>query len=636
MSDTEALTEQQLKIISQYPLHDTLDRLIDKLRDSYESGNPRLNDIVDLCGALLLSSPAFHLPSPDGGSHVARQLFVLVGLVRRKPVKLDVFRPLVGHVVNKSADNAIWAAVFSLVKSLDTPPPSNMAATFKGTPVKASSDRLADSETREMMERELFEEIKNCTFRNVGGFWDKFFVPARWRDEQRVMLRSMMTTHDGHRWLDFPSIANERPVWDWFRSLEERFLAGAPHRLHTIPAADQFKDRKGQMDLFFKRSTEEEESGAFAYKHVLVVGELKESNDTGGFKATLLRLARYVRGVFADQPTRRFLHGFTMCASVMEVWIFDRSGLYSSGPFDIHDEPERFARAFVGYATMDDDAMGLDAFIEREAAHRHVTLDDASGKQVSIKLQNAIVRHKAIVSRGTTCYTTENSHVAKFAWAPDKRKPEVQHLKLAQERGVRGVARMVAHRQITSIAALREGLVFPRAHPFRSEQVHFEHWPLATPSSSTSRPGEKRKLSTNAGNSDSAPAPKKPRVTQPSSRLALELNNNQSSVGSDSQGLHTPGEDKDLWENRIYSCLVVSPAGRVISEFDSVQELLTSLRDAIKAHQSLFMVGEMLHRDIATSLRTTSSSPTSTTSKACSSTLTWPKSKTATLVGRGT
>lgn len=49
-----------------------------------------------------------------------------------------------------------------------------------------------------------------------------------------------------------------------------------------------------------------------------------------------------------------------------------------SGPFDIHDEQDKFARALVVYATMDEDAMGLDTFIEREDGCRHVRLDDAS------------------------------------------------------------------------------------------------------------------------------------------------------------------------------------------------------------------------------------------------------------------
>lgn len=200
--------------------------------------------------------------------------------------------------------------------SVLTPPSSSITPTFQGTPIKSSSNRLADSETRDIVEGELFEEIKNCTFRNVGGFWDKFLDPRSWRKEQNAMLKGILTAYDGKRWTSFPSVPDEKPVWDWLRSLEERFLDGAPYKFHTTRTINQFKGRKGQMDLFLQRPSAEA-SDTFLYKHVLVVGEQKKSYDTSRFKADFLQLTRYVRSVFADQPTRRFAHAFSLCASNM-------------------------------------------------------------------------------------------------------------------------------------------------------------------------------------------------------------------------------------------------------------------------------------------------------------------------------
>ena len=54
-----------------------------------------------------------------------------------------------------------------------------------------------------------------------------------------------------------------------------------------------------------------------------------------------------------------------------------------------------------------------------------------------------------------------------------------------------------------------------------------------------------------------------------------------------------------MYKNRIFSCLVISPAGRTIKEFKSVPELLIALRDAIKAHRSLLNKAKILHRDIS-------------------------------------
>ncbi|KAG9249704.1 serine/threonine-protein kinase Sgk2 [Emericellopsis atlantica] len=573
------LTAKHLKIISERPLNDAL--------DSFRENDPRQEDIASLLSALVASPAAFSLPSPDESGSVAVKLLSILQCTQQ-------FHPLVRHVIDDSPDIDVWEAVFTVIDSLSTltPPPSGIAPTFKGTPIKTSSSRLADSETRDVVEGELFFEIKDCTFRNVKGFCDKFFDPKRWRKEQKAMLREMMTAHDGKRWTDFPTPSDEKPVWDWFRSLEERFLADASYKLHTTKTAHQFQERKGQMDVFFQTPAKKTD-GTFWYKHVLVVGEQKKSYDTGRFKADLLQITRYVRGVFADQPTRRFVHAFSLCASTMELWVFDRSGPYSSGPFDIHDEPDKFARAFVGYATMDDDAMGLDTFIERKDGHRCVILDDLNGNESKVRLRSPIVRQKAVVCRGTTCFETRNSHVAKFSWASDKRKLEVEQLKLAEERGVKGVAKVVAHRQITTIAEVRNGLEFPERHRFRNEDVHFDEPPSTT--TSTNSLGQKRKSSSDH-TSDDASGSKRRRSNSQKSRLVRELNN-QRSIGRAKPSLYTPGED--LWENRIYSCLVVSPAGRVISDFRTIKELLESMQDAIKAHQSLYVTGNILHRDIS-------------------------------------
>ncbi|ORY57479.1 serine/threonine-protein kinase Sgk2 [Pseudomassariella vexata] len=566
------LSEEQIRVIKDYPLNDSLSRFSTNLCDLKASVESWRSGIASLLLAILGSATAHRLPAPDGNGNVALRLFTIrEKALEGTSLQLAQFQPLVDAVIANSPDIDIWAAVFNLIANVNpsTPPPSSIAPTFRGTPIKTSSSRLADSETRDIVERELFEEIKNCTFRNVGGFWDKFFDPKNWRKKQNAMLKGILTAHDGKRWTDFPTVPDEKPVWDWLRSLEEHFLDNAPYKLHTTRTANQFKERKGQMDLFLQKPATKAGS-TFWYKDVFVVGEQKKSYDTSRFKADLLQLTRYVRGVFADQPTRRFVHAFSFCASKIELWIFDRSGAYSSGLFDIHDEPDKFACALVGYATMDDDLMGLDTFIERRGEHRYVTLDDVSGKDTRVRLDKAMVRQMAIVCRGTTCYETQNSHVAKFSWASDKRKPEVEQLNLAQAMGVKGVARVVAHRRITSIAEMREGLLFSKAHHFRGEDVHFDDPPLATASTNTS---SKRKSSSDHI-SDDASGPKRRRSNSQKSKLATELN------GS------TPAS---LSRQLAVSSASLGPSG----------ELLESERDAIEAHRSLYVKGKILHRDIS-------------------------------------
>ncbi|KAI8945573.1 hypothetical protein F4801DRAFT_594026 [Xylaria longipes] len=298
---------------------------------------------------------------------------------------------------------------------------------------------------------------------------------------------------------------------DWLHSLEEHFLADAPYKLHTTKTANQFKERKGQMNIFLQKP------------------DIEGSSTLYWFKADLLRLTRHIQA-------------------------------YSSGPFNIHDEPDKFARAFIRYTTMDNDAIGLNTFIKQENSHRYITLGNANSKKTKVS---------------------------------DKLKLKVEQLKLGKGRGIKRVAKVVAHRQITTIAEMREGLVFPKPHKFRDDAVHLYDPLSATANANTS--GNKRKSSFDNW-SDNVFGFKRRQLNNQKSKLAKEINN-QLSIGKDKPSPYTPGED--LWENRIYSCLVVSPAGRVISDFRTTMELLESIRDAIKAHQSLYMTGNILQGDIS-------------------------------------
>ncbi|KAG5964262.1 hypothetical protein E4U56_002338 [Claviceps arundinis] len=586
------LTSEQITIIEQNPLKNALDQSRAKLRNFDPSDDSWRSGVAELLDAISLSLASDLLPAPDGKNCLDLELLSIRRRFIKGSFELVNFQALVESVVTNLSDIHIWEAVLDLIDALNPSPPSpsNFAPTFRGTPIESRPHRVPDSDDsgasdgshesddskwRDNVREELFHQIKKCTFRKVGGFWDKFFESESWRQEQNAMLERILTAHDGTKWTNFPTDPDEEPVWDWLCSLEKEFLKDAPNMFHTTSIASQVKKRKGQMNLFLRKPTAKA-TDAFLYKHVLVVGVQKEAYDKSMMQTNLLRLARHVRGVFADQPTRRFVHAFSLYASKMELWVFDRSGPYSSGIFDIHDEPDKFARALVGYTTMDDDALGLGTVIERQDGQRYITLEDASGKEMRLRLDKAMNRRRAIVSRGTTCYETQHGHIAKFQWALDQPPLELEQLKLAETMGVEGVVRVVAHRRFTSIAEMREGLQFPKAHKFRLPNMHDSPCSPRTP--------------------DSSSGSKKPPSADQESNLGNECNDDPSN-GRVKPGLDTPGEK--LWENKIFSCLVISPAGREISDFRSIKELLECERDAIRAHRSLYLKGKILHRDIS-------------------------------------
>ena len=88
---------------------------------------------------------------------------------------------------------------------------------------------------------------------------------------------------------------------------------------------------------------------------------------------------------------------------------------------------------------------------------------------------NPIAHQRAIVCRGTSCFlakaagTAEFDRVVKYSWTSSMRPPEADFLNKANERGVKGLAKVVGyHEEVTSISRLRQGLVFSIPHKFRS------------------------------------------------------------------------------------------------------------------------------------------------------------------------
>jgi Fungal protein kinase len=59
----------------------------------------------------------------------------------------------------------------------------------------------------------------------------------------------------------------------------------------------------------------------------------------------------------------------------MEVWVFDRSGCYSPGAFDIHKEPERFIQVIAGYTMVSEEELGSNIFAEQDGDYRFIRIE---------------------------------------------------------------------------------------------------------------------------------------------------------------------------------------------------------------------------------------------------------------------
>ncbi len=545
---------------------------------------------------------------------MASELLRLRQRVQKGDFNYQHYRPLSQLVIKKASDVDVWSAVFNLIATLTRlSPPTSIAPSFDGTPITRSSASFQGKEqTRQLLRDALFWEIRTCTYRDVEGFFEKYFEGKRWSRRSKGIYNAVKKHHIDGRWTDFPDPPIEDDVWDWLSRFQNEVLTNSRNAFYR---AEKTSDLTGgepsrQMDIFFKHRSKPVDA-KHDWRDVLVVGEHKKSG--GNFKNDLVQLSGFVREVFAVQPTRLFVHCFFLLGTKMELWVFDRSGPYGSGEFDIHMEPEKFVQAIAGYAMMSDDELGLDAFLQQEDGGPFVSVtEDTSGEEKRLRLEpKPFVKQRALVCRGTTCFRTyDQASVVKLSWTSDKRKPEVEHLRLAREKGVKGITSLLGYHRITSIEELRKGLTFTKPYSFRFASPNSSLLSSQSPSGIPQSLGAFGKFSIDevvhgkrkSDDDATAKLPKKSRSNSQRSKLSQEYEVHQEHkalqpIGKEQVSLYA--SNNGSFENRLFGCLVISPAGRALEEFKSIPELLTVLRDAIKAHRSLLCDGEILHRDIS-------------------------------------
>ena len=621
------LSQSDRNIIAEHPLNTSLDHLQEPLRKTeqrYKSGSLSFDGPADdpdlspqkiisrLLSILLTHEVGLNLRLKIGNNDIASELSDLFNAVRSGRYNYEHYRALSQLIVNQASDLDIWNAVFDLIITVSrTTPPTSIPVSFDDTPVTISSSSQQGGERiQKLVEGRIFEEIRGCTYQNIEGFFSKHFEGKPWTERTKEVYQAVQGRHVDGRWTDFPQTPVQNEVCKWWFDFQDEFLSSERGAYYTSTTTDLIGcEAKRQIDLFVKPSNEKLSKVVHNWKDVQVIGELTETDKTKNItKAKLLQITRYVRDVFSIQPTRRYVHAFILRGNAMQAWVFDRSGPYSSTTFDIHKEPERFIRTIAGYVMMSDEELGLDTFIEQDDGDQFITVvEDMTGKERRLQLEPIpIAHHQAIVSRGTSCFRAKIpssksfQYVAKFSWVSDKRRPEADLLRLARERGVKGVVKLFGHHRITSIADMREGLTFGKPYAFRNITLGPASSSLRSQSLlsrsfgqlgglDSAREVTKKRKSVDAGGS--------PSKRSRSNSQSLNKPGRKNKTNSQTTSLYT--HDDGSFENRNFSCSVISPAGRALREFESIPELLEALRCAIKAHKSLYMDGKILHRDIS-------------------------------------
>jgi hypothetical protein len=77
------------------------------------------------------------------------------------------------------------------------------------------------------VEERVFEEIKDCTYRDVEGFFSKYFEGKDWTERTKEIYRAVQDRHMDGRWTDFPNPPVQNAVLEWLFRFQEDFLADA-------------------------------------------------------------------------------------------------------------------------------------------------------------------------------------------------------------------------------------------------------------------------------------------------------------------------------------------------------------------------------------------------------------------------
>ncbi|KAL7799783.1 serine/threonine-protein kinase Sgk2 [Trichoderma ceciliae] len=606
---------------------------------------------LDIVSALLVLPASRILSSNSGNKNFFHELLRLSSAINSDDFYIERVTPLLEAVINNESDDIIWDKAYAAVAEttplpfLDQPPRFNARNSIINsliafdTPVRSSSaSQRGIEQTHYEVDQRILEELTGRIYYDVAEFFVRYFEGKVWTDITRDIYENSRHQYAKDRWSGWPEPSAQNSFFDWFMRFQDTVLSGLDRRYFTSAnkvLRGSEADRK--LDIFLAPANVAPRNGEHDWSNVLVIGEHKQNPDEDGSTKTLIQLAGYAREVFGSQPDRRFVPGFTICGSKMRLWVFDRSGSYSSENFDIHKEPERFIQVIAGYALMTDAELGLNTFIRRDGDKYIV----AQGMRICLE-KKPIACQRAIVCRGTACYRGRNKdpggweYVVKFAWPSDKRCREGELLKLAKERGVKGIAEWVHHEQINidghpdSISYLRRGMKFGRPRKLSSKADWVDSGVGSDRASSTTRSlwkksrGSKGRLvglginksSTTTASSgqkrkrdgfvDGSGGMKRSKLRD--SRTNVEIATDAENGDPDTGNHHIieepepdslAGSDSETYDNRIYCCLVVSPAGRPLHAYRSTRELLEALRDAITGHRSLLEDGKILHRDIS-------------------------------------
>ncbi|TQW01741.1 Protein kinase-like domain [Cordyceps javanica] len=492
--------ETRAAILKQYAIGSGLDpfrTFTDGLLASPLSSLPSLSreDLQDVTRALLLAlrklPAASRLPSRNG-EFVFQDLLRLTSAVSDGDFDLRRTNSLLEAALARGTPDArIWDLVNAAVEptrartpASQTTPPRTKASSLQ-TPFENNSGSNANSsERRRDMDEALKEELTQL-LADVPRFQNDFLGGIEGLAEAAANVFRRCTAGErplfADRWCGWPRDANPDGVLAWFKELLPKLDAMAndtnlsPSRRSLLASPNQaIQGSCGERKLDIGFMSNRESPSTLHWSQVHIPGELKSNRAADTRAQAWLDIARYAREVLAAQDSRRFVLAFTLCGSLMRVWIFDRLWGFASEQCDINTDPQRFVSTILALPRLSEEDIGFDPTVITEGTQRYMVIE-RNGRTERIFISSAIRRERCIAGRATTCWQAYSDLdpttplVVKDSWQYTERPQEGEMVREATEKGVVHVARYYFHTTVRVnnkdddvSTNVRRGLVSPR------------------------------------------------------------------------------------------------------------------------------------------------------------------------------
>lgn len=386
----------------------------------------------------------------------------------------------------------------------------------------------------------VLDDINGHIFQGIQNFYEKFFANQPWTP---VVKDLVQTLPQSQKQFTF------HPPGDavtWLMGLQASLAKRTAihcswkgHNTEGLQSSDQVLVLSESLNL---------EIG-LNWADVAVLGLVSQESRWKG----TLQLCGYARSVFSNQPSRLFLHGFLVRGQGSELWLFDRAGIYGSSELAVTDASDSFISAIVGYMLMDRGEWGISSLVHWDGEYECLSLPykhDTKTPTSTYILGTMVFERGSgnLVDDGLTVYRARRgdspdwNHAIKFKWSESSKSKELEMFNLIKQRNVWGTTRLDAHYVGVNTEMLRNSLTLGDPITLRTE------------------------------------------IDGPHVKIDKSVSKSSGQAIQD--------------ESKLFTCTVVTPEGRSLHKYESISEVLHALRDAIKAHRSLYQDGRILHRDI--------------------------------------